>query len=353
MNNYVEFLPFPKKSIIWLGSIIVLLVSYGFYYVYGYPYLKNQFEQQLQSVKVVSNNENLNVQLKIPKYVSEFEIVPVYVEVKNSSEMIIENVQMVLVFNDDDNMLNKLFWLESYSEDSYFSSSIEFNNLLPKSSTYGRINLLVEKTLINDSSILPPSVYINGNATDYDRTLANIEFNPFLAFKYSFCKYILMPPWSNGILLLVVLISSYFVEKTNIWKLRRKKNSSIISIQQDRTIIQIWKEKLFQSVIAIISIGIIVAFIFFFVYCMFSCKIWLVLGVFFALLVALLLFIYLVKKEYVEIPIGNYTFYINELNIGDNGVTFMRQGEEFFVHYDPKLKKENKDLSDEKTSEEK
>jgi len=227
MENLLEALPFPKRAFTWFSALILLAMVYLFYYTAGYPYLKDKYESKLQPYKVIVDQDvmPLDITLKIPMYVSEFEVQWAYLEVENSSATALDHALIIsLKFPEQENSFNKLSWLETYGEESYLESAITFQNPKPNVKYYARIPFLVENPG-KEKKVEKPIVYINGQVVETEQQKTSPSFRHSQAFLYSFAKVVLLPPWSNGIILLLVLFCCYFIEESGVWNVFKENPS--------------------------------------------------------------------------------------------------------------------------------
>jgi hypothetical protein len=229
MNGVIESLPFPKRSFTWFAVIILLVLSYLFYYEYGYGFLKQEYNNKLEiyeydyEVEILNEKTNVieiahyDIVVKAPDVVTDFETQWAYLEIENNSTVYSsEPIEIYFNFVPNPYLYPEQFLHQSYSEDTYLYSTVKFENILPSMKAYARLPFITEKSV--SEGIM--KVFINGEDQNKPIKLKYDDTGNILSLFYSFINQLMLPPWSNGIILLTVIFICYFIEESKIWNER-------------------------------------------------------------------------------------------------------------------------------------
>lgn len=243
----INFPLLPKRV---YGVInLFLLTVFSFYYYYigigisGYEQVENCYLENIVSKKKgkIENVENVKISLQIPKVITHTIDRPVIVTLNNF---------------DNEDLKDVKIWLELKSDNSDNSvilltdAMVNFD-VLEQHSSSTRIMYLRIQPEQKDEGDMIPVFYIShsemdSQMMDLDFVLPEIQYEPNQAVLHSIGDILLLPPWSNGVLVLIVLVLSGIVEM--LMELFISRNKETGHIESWSSPFKILKRHLYLSV---------------------------------------------------------------------------------------------------------
>lgn len=206
----MDNLPIPKIRSSWVSALLITIATFALYYLMFFDVLFEVYENQFTTVYFEQSQHQVDVWASVPRYYNSSDPAWVYLYVKNKSDEPIYDLEVYMVVEASDS--NTLL-LPNLYDDKVYSSGASFEVLAPNYVTTARISFVAQEEPVVSKVLLIE----NGNDTreeldGLDPTLV-VQMNKsnVRAFQHSFLENILLPPWSNGFILALVLFSVYLV----------------------------------------------------------------------------------------------------------------------------------------------
>lgn len=208
-------LPIPKSRHGWLAAAFLTVVCFLAYYLWLHPLLLTFYVQQLyprqNSVEsdVPSAIADLQVQVGIPKYLSTSTLRWIFVRIKNTSEVEPRRARLEVAMKPEDTFM---ILPPRSLEGQFYESAIMFETIEPLATVSGRIPILVNRTNDRKNDDRSVNFQLNGQAVKFTPVIPDLEVNERRALVHSLVENLLLPPWSNGLVPLVVLVACFWVD---------------------------------------------------------------------------------------------------------------------------------------------
>jgi hypothetical protein len=252
----MDKLPIPKDRPGWLASIVSTMLVFAFYYLGGgYQAMLNYYLSQIYSVTesgiLASPFDDVTVKLSLPNYTANFGKRWAFVTVVNNGGTVFNDVTLWVELGGESEYLSttpesELLLLPFMIEEMLFERSLDIGILHPQTQVSGRVPIV--SSSISNTHI--EAVWISGTVGDSKNiqmqgewqvqevnfggsngntrgTLPLIRFNSSKALKHSIAESVLLPPWSNSLIPVLVLVVCWFVENAVCNPTKDKKAPSL------------------------------------------------------------------------------------------------------------------------------
>ena len=240
-------LPISEKRITWFLSFMITIVFLLIYYSIkpGYSLVNDIFKNEYYSyhtfsIPINDQNKNLTGEIYYPKYYISSSSIPVYIKIDNKTDETIENLSIWAYTKPSEYNENKKtenFYIPSFlfinKLDNYLSNKIIFDKLDKNSESIKKINIINQH---NEIVLLDFQYAFEGNSPEKfeiisdktseieTKTVSN-EKNPgsinnvfkitqhnLKGLKTIILPYLLLPPFSNAVIPIIILFIGYFLE---------------------------------------------------------------------------------------------------------------------------------------------
>lgn len=207
----MDSFPIPKLRSSWAAALIMFLLLFFIYYLIVFEKLLDLYKSQFDIVYFEQSEMQLNVSAYVPHYYDASDAALVYVHVQNESDDPVYDVGVYLVatFEESALLLPKVYI------DDVYSSKSEFDVLPPNAISIARVSLVAQneptitKVIVIQKQDGVPEELERLNPTDYIRVQKAI----WKSLQHRFLEVVLLPPWSNGYIFGLVILSIYLVRK--------------------------------------------------------------------------------------------------------------------------------------------
>lgn len=209
----MDTLPIPKLRASWVAALIVAIFMFIAYYIFAFQALIQLYRSQYYEVQFEDKQSNINITAFIPKYYSPSEPIWAYLTVQNNSDMPIYDIEVSLISSSDEPtlLLPKL-----YNEET-FNSVARFNIIESHSTSTARISFITQSDPLIEKVLLTKINADQNARKELERQKSATVVKPskfgWRTLQHSFLETILLPPWSNGFILALVLFSVYIVRR--------------------------------------------------------------------------------------------------------------------------------------------
>lgn len=223
--DYLPFLPKERES--WLASLLLTFIFFWGYYVWGgYTLVFERYMSGFHNPDPQpfdhSRLSDLEIEASIPKYNNPAVRLYAYLELYNNHEE--NSIKGIWVWidveepdNENDGPSKLPIVFDPYlSSEEIGNSAIYIEEILPKNGVKLRIPLNLKELVSQGAVSGNPEIYIgfeDGDGFYYEAVSAGnppppIEVRNAKAFRQSLFEVLMMPPWANGIIPLLVLFLS-------------------------------------------------------------------------------------------------------------------------------------------------
>lgn len=146
--------------------------------------------------------ESIKVNARIPRYIYSSGTLPIFISVTNNGNEIINDLGVYFV---SDNMFPLI--LKNQYNNEILCTGMVFDEVAPHSTVIGRLSLVTQtNTTIGNVSIV---VGESHEERQPEGNVARLIGWSWKTLQHSFIELILLPPWSNGVILALALFASY------------------------------------------------------------------------------------------------------------------------------------------------
>jgi hypothetical protein len=245
-------LPIPRAVRGWMTTLILSIVAYSFYYCFFYPKVnalyRSQFYPRTYSTSLPLNCKpisgldcslNLYIHTNIPKFILDSGPLWAYVTVDNESEYLLSDV--IIHLNTSTSSPDKTFLLPKISSEVVNDQTLRVSRIFPQSQVIGRIQILAQdSTYLDNLDLEIGQLTVEGTVVEKLQNVSvqamadtnQLRKDPMQAIQHGVIEFILLPPWSNAILLGLVLFSSYLAEE-NTKKRGKKEENPNLEIREE------------------------------------------------------------------------------------------------------------------------
>jgi len=219
----MDWLPVPRTKQGWLTAVVLAFCTFLLYYLLLFRVLQAFYEGALYTAKpgeTVSVNcgehqdvlRQLKIRVSSPRYTAPFGTRWFFATIYNNSQQPIEDVKLWIELQPSKSEEEAELWiLPSLFGDSppFVEKSLYISRMEPHSTTSGRFLLYATS---NAKVVVWLHIYDNCIA-QVNAELPPITINLPKYLAHSFVENILLPPWSNGVIIGIVLLVCYITER--------------------------------------------------------------------------------------------------------------------------------------------
>jgi hypothetical protein len=207
---------FPRNSVGWITLVIIIFIYHFFYYFTLYPKLNQKsiisyIDPSASEQCHYSNEETLDIKLLAPDVLSQYSESKILFTVENNTKSSISYF-LIRVVGDNSKIqiLDKPQRTERdiLQEQTIFHNYIEFYDIPAKGTITGVMWINILDNDEADKKIIyyytcPDLFQSNENTTAEKYKEVIIKPHKFEALRKSFISAILLPPWANGLLVIL------------------------------------------------------------------------------------------------------------------------------------------------------
>ncbi|MBE0683144.1 MAG: hypothetical protein IH589_14635 [Anaerolineales bacterium] len=203
----MDNLPIPNMRSSWVAALINTLIIFFLYYLFLFGVLLEEYREHFISGSFNKSKEKLVVWVDVPRYFYAAGSATVHVHVKNESKNLFNDVKVYLITQPDPKSPTLLI-PNVFNEDVY-SSLVEFPVIEPLSISTGRVSFITQ----SNTSITSVLIKVGEDDPEQLSAIPEIRFaeSSPKALQIDFLEHVLLPPWSNGFILALVLLSTFLV----------------------------------------------------------------------------------------------------------------------------------------------
>jgi len=263
-------LPAPKTRAGWMLSLALISLSFLIYYGIVFKILSDEYSDNFWQPSVPLEKGNINIDVKIPRYISEFAAREITIRAKNNTNAPQDGFSLIIAAGEiKQNDMNdvcvtwskntdRVFFCPSPNVNSIgctlgddvdkydgkFSNIVSFDSIPPHGQVVRTVWVGGGQSKDGDDKVdfgfwetSAESLGTNESGgeikSESDKCLqfglTSARFSSAGTFLQSFLRTLLLPPWSNGLIPALVLFVVYTTEskiqpKKNITKIQPKKN---------------------------------------------------------------------------------------------------------------------------------
>jgi len=204
-------LPIPKTLRGWIASISVLIITFVLYYIFLFPYLERFYRGFLYTEKPKGVIPGLTMRLDGPDYLAPYGQRWLYFTIRNDTNRPISDLWIGLEVQKDGQDVEGWIFPFLYRSSMSAERSVHIEQLQPGLSFSGRLPFY-GSAFGSASPVLTATVIIaspeitaaSGLTTTFPSFQVRANSLRYLA--HSFIEQILLPPWSNGVIVIAVFI---------------------------------------------------------------------------------------------------------------------------------------------------
>lgn len=223
-------MPIPESRWGWVTVVSLTVVAFALYYLVLFPHLMQFYERDLyigQSTdpELVSSScsdearqalDRLIIRVKSPWHVAPFVRRWISVTIRNDGELPVENVEWWLDIYPQGRMaaINSPVLPFLFDESNTLQTSVHFTQIAPYATVTGRAPVFVASSA--EGSVGGPMWIRVQDCIAKIRVVGDelpLLNNNTRSLAHSLVENLLLPPWSNGLLVAVVFVASYIAEK--------------------------------------------------------------------------------------------------------------------------------------------
>lgn len=225
-----KFTPLTRRGLI--AALILIPLTFSVYYVGLYPPIIQNYEQSFIKAEFFKNGW-LDVKVHYPSYVADFVEREIVVDVKNlaptsiSPTVIVSATTSIVTGDPKKDPRIHIAAKSNGLESSTATNNALLLNLPPNGLASGELMISIQ-----NASVVSAEMPLDATLTFYvsitdtvnqlipepSTTTLTTTFSREKAFRQSAIRYLILPPWSNGILPIVVIAAVWFSE--NRWLAR-------------------------------------------------------------------------------------------------------------------------------------
>ncbi|KAA3642004.1 MAG: hypothetical protein DWQ07_25750 [Chloroflexi bacterium] len=228
----IDFPLWPNKKESWIASAILALFLFLLYYLLFYPFLQDIYNQQFWIFPKETPSTNISsakLDFRIPKYVADFTSRDIQIHILNGSEQFSERI---IVKAEIDNLSDlgtaapsPIIYLAAFQdqENVYNGTSVVLSRKLPPRAYVNQI-VSIRAENVAERTEIDLDFYVGDEKLVSLETPNRPTFDRFATLTHSFIQIFLLPPWSNGIvpilaLMITVFLEDYLQPSSNRWSM--------------------------------------------------------------------------------------------------------------------------------------
>lgn len=255
----MDNLPIPNMRSSWVAALVNTIFMFLFYYLclFG-PLLKEYRDHFDHNRSFDKSKEQLAVWVDVPRYFYAAGPATVHVHVKNESKKPFNDVKIYLITRADPEAPTLL--IPNVFNNDVYSSLVEFPIIEPLSTANGRVSFITQA----NTSIT--SVLLKVGDNESQQLFAEAEI-PFVesgpkALQIDFLEHVLLPPWSNGFILALILLSTFLIRTDK----EEKEEEKIFDSENQYLPTHVWRKEFINDYIRSSAIFILMILITFIIY---------------------------------------------------------------------------------------
>ena len=203
----MDNLPIPNMRSSWVAALINTVLVFFLYYLCIFGFLLGEYKEHFVSGSFNESKEQLIVWVDIPRYFYSAGPATVHVHVKNQSSNVFTDVKVYLVTQPDPEKPTLL--IPKVSNANVYSTLVEFPIIEPLSTATGRVSFITQ----SNTSITSVLLKVGEGDPEQLFAIPEIRFaeSSPKALQTDFLEHVLLPPWSNGFILTLVLLSTFLI----------------------------------------------------------------------------------------------------------------------------------------------
>ena len=204
----MDNLPIPNMRSSWVAALINTIFMFLIYYLCLFGTLLKEYRDHFDHDRSFDKSaEQLAIWVDVPRYFYAAGPATVHVHVKNESKKPYNDVKVYLITRADPKVPTLL--IPNVFNADVYSSLVEFPIIEPLSTANGRVSFITQA----NTSIT--SVLLKVGDDEPQQLFAEAEI-PFVesgprALQIDFLEHVLLPPWSNGFILTLILLSTFLI----------------------------------------------------------------------------------------------------------------------------------------------
>jgi hypothetical protein len=219
----MDWLPVPRTKQGWIAAVALAFCAFLLYYLLLFRVLQEFYEGALytaKSGKIVPVNceehqevlQQLKIRVSSPRYTAPFGTRWFFATIYNNSQQPIKDVKLWIELQpskSEQEQEAELWILPSLFGDSpLVEKSLYISQMEPGSTISGRFLLYAT----SDAKVIVWLHIYNNCIAQVNAGLPPITINLPKYLAHSFVENILLPPWSNGVIIGIVLLACYIME---------------------------------------------------------------------------------------------------------------------------------------------
>lgn len=237
----MQALPVPKTRYGWLTAVVLILLTFLFYYLYGVNLLLAYYQEAFLPLPLKPSDEqqiSLQITLLKPRYASLSIPTFMYGRITNNSNQSL-CVSFIVVLeqqsqsgsknpeqeskNNSNQETEFLLLPRYYTEGGIFSRRVNIESIAPYETVHWRLPMSVSSDIPRfylgtmpadecDFSKIKVWKEVKPKNKDVSEEAGSIKEDRKNSLSMVLLESILLPPWSNGVIPVVVMLVCYFVE---------------------------------------------------------------------------------------------------------------------------------------------
>jgi hypothetical protein len=205
---------FPKRTQGWLLLAILTLLFYWTYYFELYHQLSTRYQTMFYNDTVKDDDIGVRIAVRSPQYVSETVERTLTVSITNLNATPIESLKVVVSPIEKDqhyvsvSAVKSNLGFSTAETGNLLPNYIEFQNIPARATVAGILQIYVGD--VPEKTVLTLEFYRDD--VSLSRIQARMTVDRQRAFQHSLIEAILLPPWSNGLLVVIALLIVKLVE---------------------------------------------------------------------------------------------------------------------------------------------
>ena len=202
----MENLPIPKVRSGWVAALLITVIVFVLYYGLLFGGLLRLYKTQFDQTSFEPNQSQLYVWLYIPHYFHSSEPISAFLYVQNRGETSVTDVEVYLITSSKEPPL----LLPNITGDSESDNGVKIAVVEPHSVVAEEVSFIAQNKPSITGILLRTSVEEKPQIL-YSKQTVELDESEIRSLQHSFLENILLPPWSNGFILALVLFSVYLV----------------------------------------------------------------------------------------------------------------------------------------------
>ncbi|MBI3173208.1 MAG: hypothetical protein HYZ25_05780 [Chloroflexi bacterium] len=216
----MDNLPIPQLRSSWSAALVHLITVFLLYYLLMFDYLLGLYGEQFVNIPF-EKEHSLQVWARVPRYSYSSGPSSLFIHAQNESDKTLNDVEIFLITTTPSN--NPPLLLPNLYDNKVYVSGVEFPAIEPHSIATGRMSFIAQ-TKTRVTGIILRIGGVEEVSLNAKKTFFIEESNP-KSLQHSFLEIILLPPWSNGFILALVLLSTFLIHN----KMEEEEENKIFS----------------------------------------------------------------------------------------------------------------------------